>query len=106
MAKYIPHEKMTVQQIQAEIDREFQQWNNIACSGCQDPSWPDGVNMNLVRNHIIYWYRLLDEKHVADTQTSLFDSHMPLLYHYIKCFSSDITISLKRRADTVPQDRA
>ena len=29
MAKYIPHEKMTVQQIQAEIDREFQQWNNI-----------------------------------------------------------------------------
>ena len=76
MAKYIPHEKMTVQQIQAEIDREFQQWNNIACSGCQDPSWPDGVNMNLVRNHIIYWYRLLDEKHVADTQTSLFDSQM------------------------------
>lgn len=76
MAKYIPHEKMTVQQIQAEIDREFQEWNNIACSGCQDPSWPDGVNMNLVRNHIIYWYRLLDEKHVADTQTSLFDSQM------------------------------
>ena len=32
--------------------------------------------MNLVRNHIIYWYRLLDEKHVADTQTSLFDSQM------------------------------
>ena len=76
MAKYIPHEKMTVQQIQSEIDREFQQWNNIACSGCQDPSWPDGVNMNLVRNHIIYWYRLLDEKYVANTQTSLFDSQI------------------------------
>ena len=77
MAKYIPHEKMTVQQIQAEIDREFQEWNNIACSGCQDPSWPDGVNMNLVRNHIIYWYKLMDEQQGTDTQTSLFDGQAP-----------------------------
>ena len=73
MAKYIPPEQMAAQQIQAELDREFQRWNDIACSGCQDPTWPDGVNMNLVRNHIIYWYKLLDEKQSADTQTSLFD---------------------------------
>lgn len=74
MAKYIPPEQMEVQQIQDEIDREFQRWNDIACSGCQDPIWPDGVNMNLVRNHIIHWYRLLDEKLGANTQTSLFDT--------------------------------
>lgn len=74
MAKYIPPEKMTAQQIQAEVDQEFQRWNDIACKGCQDPGWPDGVNMNLVRNHIIYWYKLLDEKQNTDTQTSLFDS--------------------------------
>ncbi len=74
MAKYIPHEKMTLQQIQAEIDCEFQDWNKIACSGCQDPGFPDGVNMNLIRNHIIYWYRLMDEKQRAKTQISLFDS--------------------------------
>ena len=72
MAKYIPPEQMAAQQIQAELDREFQRWNDIACSGCQDPTWPDGVNMHLVRNHIIYWYKLLDEKQSADTQTSLF----------------------------------
>ena len=77
MAKYIPPERMEVRQIQAEIDREFQRWNDIACSGCQDPAWPDGVNMNLVRNHIIYWYRLLDEKLRADIQTSLFDTPVP-----------------------------
>ena len=64
MAKYIPPEQMAAQQIQAELDREFQRWNDIACSGCQDPTWPDGVNMNLVRNHIIYWYKLLDEKQI------------------------------------------
>lgn len=74
MAKYIPPEQMTIQQIQSEIGQEFQRWNDIACNGCQDPGWPDGVNMNLVRNHIIYWYRLLNEKHSADTQTSLFDN--------------------------------
>ena len=34
MAKYIPPEQMEVQQIQDEIDREFQLWNDIACSGC------------------------------------------------------------------------
>lgn len=74
MAKYIPPEQMTVQQIQTEIDQEFQRWNIIARNGCQDPIWPDGVNMNLVRNHISYWYKLLDEKLETDTQTSLFES--------------------------------
>lgn len=77
MAKYIPPEKMTLQQIQAELDFEFQRWNEIACNGCQDPGWPDGVNMNLIRNHIIYWYKLMDEKQEANIQTSLFDSQTP-----------------------------
>lgn len=27
----------------------------IAFSGCNDPQWPDGCNMNLVRNHIFYY---------------------------------------------------
>ena len=74
MAKYIPPEQMTIQQIQAEIDKEFQQWNDISGQGCQDPGWPDGTNMNLIRNHIIFWYKQLDEKNSADTQTSLFDN--------------------------------
>ena len=77
MGKYIRHEKMTTQQIQSEIDFEFREWNEIACSGCQDPGFLDGVNMNLIRNHIIYWYRLMDKKKVAETQISLFDSQTP-----------------------------
>ena len=31
MAKYI--EQMTVQQIQAELEREYQRWNHIAANG-------------------------------------------------------------------------
>lgn len=53
MGKYIPPEKMTVEQIQDNIDERFRAWNQIAQNGCSDPGWPDGVNMNLVRNHII-----------------------------------------------------
>lgn len=77
MAKYIPPERMTVQQIQAELEREYQRWNHIAANGCQDPFWPDGVNMNLVRNHIIYWRRLLDERRSEEAQVSLFESAAP-----------------------------
>lgn len=73
MGKYIPPEKMTVEQIQANIDERFQVWNHIAQNGCSDPGWPDGVNMNLVRNHIIYYYGLLHERQTAQVQISLFD---------------------------------
>ena len=72
MEKYIPPERMTEAQIIAEVDREFSRWNHLADGGCQDPGWTDGVNMNLVRNHIIYWYSLLDERGLAEVQLSLF----------------------------------
>lgn len=74
MGKFIPYDKMTAEQLQAEIDHEFAVWNNIAQNGCSDPCWPDGVNMNLTRNHIIYFYRLLHERRSAGTQLSLFDT--------------------------------
>ncbi len=74
MGKYIPFDEMTEEQIQAELDHEFAVWNEIAQNGCSDPSWPDGANMNLTRNHIIYFYRLLRERRRSQTQISLFDA--------------------------------
>lgn len=38
----------------AELTREFADWDHIKAEGCNDPFWPDGSNMNLVHNHIIY----------------------------------------------------
>lgn len=50
--------KLTVHdQIQAnaeEIRKEIRIWKDIRKSGCNDPSWPDGVNLNLVHNHVCY----------------------------------------------------
>ena len=33
--------------------RERARWHEIFAFGCNDPAWPDGCNLNLVRNHII-----------------------------------------------------
>lgn len=37
-----------------DIIKELEVWNYINENGCQDPFWADGMNMNLVRNHIVY----------------------------------------------------
>ena len=34
------------------LDR-YSRWKSIYESGCSDPTWEDGVNINLVRNHIL-----------------------------------------------------
>jgi hypothetical protein len=38
----------------AYIRKEIECWEYINKNGCNDPFWPDGTNMNLTRNHIIY----------------------------------------------------
>lgn len=38
-----------------EIVREIGHWESMVQKGCQDPFWTDGVNLNLTRNHVIYY---------------------------------------------------
>ena len=45
---------MKLRALLMEIRNEYQAWNEIAEHGCSDPFWPDGVNMNLIRNHIVF----------------------------------------------------
>ena len=78
MSTYVPPEKMTESQIRKQLDDEYRRWNDIKKNGCQDPAWPDGLNLNLVRNHIIYWYRFLRECTSQTVQLSMFDSGMDL----------------------------
>lgn len=47
----------------AEVIREsHEQWKRLRENGGNDPFWTDGVNLNLVRNHIIYGHRLCEEE--------------------------------------------
>ena len=40
----------------------YARWKSIFEYGCSDPLWSDGVNINLVRNHIIYYKRRVEEE--------------------------------------------
>lgn len=46
--------KKEIEKHAANILFEIRKWKYIKEFGCNDPFWPDGVNMNLIRNHIIY----------------------------------------------------
>ncbi len=49
-------------QIEAyNIIESLARWEHIRLMGSRDPFYPDGCNMNLVRNHIIYHKRQLLE---------------------------------------------
>lgn len=37
------------------IRKEINRWKNLEKNGGSDPFWADGYNLNLVRNHIIYY---------------------------------------------------
>ncbi len=44
-----------------EIKRELDHWKYLYENGGSDPFWEDGVNLNLTRNHIIYYKRKCEE---------------------------------------------
>lgn len=40
---------------QKELSYWYKRWNHLNAYGGSDPNWTDGCNMNLARNHIIYY---------------------------------------------------
>ena len=46
--------------ISCRIEKERNMWKQMNESGCNDPSWTDGVNMNLARNHIIGYRKSIE----------------------------------------------
>lgn len=46
----------------AELEKDYARWDYLYKHGGSDPSWEDGVNLNLIRSHIIYYMKKLDEQ--------------------------------------------
>lgn len=46
----------------AELEKSYAEWEKLFTEGGSDPSWSDGINANLVRNHIIYYKNQLAEQ--------------------------------------------
>jgi len=64
-----------------ELQDRFDRWDNIYENGCGDPTWSDGVNLNLVRNHILGCKRRIEESHgglesAENSQISIFSNEM------------------------------
>ena len=51
----------STKQIERELNDRFMRWAHIMKNGAGDPNWPDGTNLNLLRNHIIYYKRKCEE---------------------------------------------
>lgn len=39
----------------AECENSYNRWQDIYENGCSDPFWEDGLNLNIIRNHITYY---------------------------------------------------
>lgn len=44
-----------LKELAAECGKRYDHWQKEREEGCVDPNWSDGVNLNLVRNHIIFY---------------------------------------------------
>lgn len=51
-----------------QLKERYARWEHLYKYGGQDPNWPDGCNMNLVRNHIIFTKEKMKEAgEITDT---------------------------------------
>jgi len=53
--------KRAVENPVEELQAAFRQWNSLYECGGRDPTWPDGVGLNIVRSHIFYWKSRIEE---------------------------------------------
>ena len=83
--KQTPEQKLTA--LTADLEREITHWKHLYEDGGSDPSWPDGTNLNLTRNHVIYDkreirklctenYLSLPETYFLPTPPQVSDSYM------------------------------
>lgn len=65
---------VSIESLKEMLDKSYERWSYLYSNGGSDPFWPDGVNLNLVRNHIISYKREIVERleEEAGVQTSLF----------------------------------
>lgn len=71
----------------------YNRWNYLYQYGGSDPFWPDGCNLNLVRNHILYYRRQLEE-----------EQYFPEVYYWD--VPAEVNNYFMARADEIPDNAA
>ena len=60
-----------------ELQESHDQWAYIYEHGCQDPFWADGCNLNLVRNHIFNYRRMIEETMSPEDYPAVYFKEIP-----------------------------
>ena len=55
--------KKEKENLEAQLIESFEHWEHLKEHGGSDPSYADGTNMNLVRNHIMYYKNKMVEEY-------------------------------------------
>lgn len=63
-----------------ELEKSFERWEHLKEHGGSDPFYADGTNMNLVRNHIMYYKNKMVEEYGRDYEKypEIFYRELPL----------------------------
>lgn len=60
-----------------ELQTSFERWDHLYQYGGHDPCWSDGVNMNLVRNHISYYKKKIEATMSPDEYPAIYFREPP-----------------------------
>lgn len=52
--------------LEEALIKAYQNWENTRETGCHDPHYDDSVNLNLLRNHILYYKNQMEERYGED----------------------------------------
>lgn len=75
-------ERENLEELSSALAERFDRWDYILEHGTQDPTWPDGTNINLVRNHIINCKKRIEEYvHSDQNEMNLFSASFPEIYY-------------------------
>lgn len=61
----------------AELQKDHERWVHIYEHGCNDPTWSDGVNLFLVRNHIINDRLRIEENYAPEDYPDIYFKEIP-----------------------------
>lgn len=60
-----------------ELEQAHEHWLDLYKNGGYDPFWPDGTNLNLVRNHMIYYKRQIEEQYGVKEKPAIYYRALP-----------------------------
>lgn len=76
MKQLTPHQQLDV--FKTSLTDSIQRWKELNLHGGSDPCWNDGYNLNLVRNHILYYRYQIQELCQEQNWALPYEYYLPL----------------------------